>query len=444
MDRRFRCRAPARLRALSGRIRARDEDIERGRRAGLGGGALRSARAGRVHSLPAARGHRARGTPRSRARRGGACAPSAWDVRGVFLVARGGPPESSRVESRYREALFVTIRTTRGRWLLPRRARASSRGVTARDDQSPGPRDRPDHADEPPEEEDARDGPASVSSGEACGALPPRLVGNRFGDLCRTRYRDAAVLPRRERHRRLVAGVGAGRTHRGDGDARRRARRARDVAFRRRGGGCGDGEGKKADGGAAFATFAWDDASRPGLRPFSKTTRAYARSANDDDGATVHAEEEGIHDERGDRDGDDEDLEDLLTESEYADDEDAFGDPFAASYRRDRSRFADARDDASVSSFSSASVMAASERTQSARLGSRSGSLHANASLNDERSGFGSGGTSSRRRERTGPKPSTRFPRATEPDETRVARLRASPGLRLVPRLVSRRWTSWR
>ena len=92
------------------------------------------------------------------------------------------PPESSRVESRYREALFVTIRTTRGRWLLPApREGIIAGGDGARDDESPGPRDRPDHADEPPVEEDARDGPASVSSGEARGALPPpRLVGNRF------------------------------------------------------------------------------------------------------------------------------------------------------------------------------------------------------------------------------------------------------------------------
>ena len=316
------------------------------------------------------------------------------------------PPESSRVESRYREALFVTIRTTRGRWLLPApREGIIAGGDGARDDQSPGPRDRPDHADEPPEEEDARDGPASVSSGEACGALPPpRLVGNRFWrplpHVIGTRqfYHDENVtadwspaLAPDERTAEMVMRGGArgARETSPSGDEAEEAGTAKKE--------------EKADGGAAFATFAWDDASFFAGSPPVLEDDAYARSANDDDGATVHAEEEGIHDERGDRDGDDEDLEDLLTESEYADDEDAFVDPFAAaSYRRDRSRFADARDDASVSSFSSASVMAASERTQSARLGSRSGSLHANASLNDERSGFGSGGTPSRRRERDG------------------------------------------
>jgi len=310
------------------------------------------------------------------------------------------PPESSRVESRYREALFVTIRTTRGRWLLPApREGIIAGGDGARDDESPGPRDRPDHADEPPEEEDARDGPASVSSGEARGALPPpRLVGNRFWrplpHVIGTRqfYHDENVtadwspaLAPDERTAEMVMR---------DGDATSPSGDEAEEA------GTAKAEGKKkADGAAAFATFAWDEASFFSGSPPVLEDDAYARSANDDDGATVHAEEEGLNDARGDRDGDDEDP---LTESEYADDEDAFGDPFAAAARRDRSRFADERDDASVSSFSSASVMAASERTQSARLGSGSRSLNANASLNDERSGFGSGGMPLRRREREG------------------------------------------
>ena len=313
------------------------------------------------------------------------------------------PPESSRVESRYREALFVTIRTTRGRWLLPApREGIIAGGDGARDDESPGPRDRPDHADEPPEEEDARDGPASVSSGEARGALPPpRLVGNRFWrplpHVIGTRqfYHDENVtadwspaLAPDERTAEMVMR---------DGDATSPSADEAEEA------GTAKAEGKKkADGAAAFATFAWDEASFFSGSPPVLEDDAYARSANDDDGATVHAEDGGLNDARGDRDGDDEDP---LTESEYADDEDAFGDPFAAaSYRRDWSRFAEASDDASVSSFSSASVMAASERTQSARLLEfRSGTL--NASLNDERSeGFGSGGAPSRRREHEGMK----------------------------------------
>ena len=308
------------------------------------------------------------------------------------------PPESSRVESRYREALFVTIRTTRGRWLLPApREGIIAGGDGARDDESPGPRDRPDHADEPPEEEDARDGPASVSSGEARGALPPpRLVGNRFWrplpHVIGTRqfYHDENVtadwspaLAPDERTAEMVMRDGDATSPSGDEAEEAGTAKAEE----------------KADGAAAFATFAWDEASFFSGSPPVLEDDAYARSANDDDGATVHAEEEGLNDARGDRDGDDEDP---LTESEYADDEDAFGDPFAAAARRDRSRFADERDDASVSSFSSASVMAASERTQSARLGSGSRSLNANASLNDERSGFGSGGMPLRRREREG------------------------------------------
>ena len=308
------------------------------------------------------------------------------------------PPESSRVESRYREALFVTIRTTRGRWLLPApREGIIAGGDGARDDDSPGPRDRPDHADEPPEEEDARDGPASVSSGEARGALPPpRLVGNRFWrplpHVIGTRqfYHDENVtadwspaLAPDERTAEMVMRDGDATSPSGDEAEEAGTAKAEE----------------KADGAAAFATFAWDEASFFSGSPPVLEDDAYARSANDDDGATVHAEEEGLNDARGDRDGDDEDP---LTESEYADDEDAFGDPFAAAARRDRSRFADERDDASVSSFSSASVMAASERTQSARLGSGSRSLNANASLNDERSGFGSGGMPLRRREREG------------------------------------------
>jgi len=312
------------------------------------------------------------------------------------------PPESSRVESRYREALFVTIRTTRGRWLLPApREGIIAGGDGARDDESPGPRDRPDHADEPPEEEDARDGPASVSSGEARGALPPpRLVGNRFWrplpHVIGTRqfYHDENVtadwspaLAPDERTAEMVMRGGA-----------RGARETSPSGDEAEEAGTAKAE-EKADGAAAFATFAWDEASFFSGSPPVLEDDAYARSANDDDGATVHAEEEGLNDARGDRDGDDEDP---LTESEYADDEDAFGDPFAAAARRDRSRFADERDDASVSSFSSASVMAASERTQSARLGSGSRSLNANASLNDERSGFGSGGMPLRRREREG------------------------------------------
>ena len=310
------------------------------------------------------------------------------------------PPESSRVESRYREALFVTIRTTRGRWLLPApREGIIAGGDGARDDESPGPRDRPDHADEPPEEEDARDGPASVSSGEARGALPPpRLVGNRFWrplpHVIGTRqfYHDENVtadwspaLAPDERTAEMVMRDGDATSPSGDEAEEAGTAKAEEK--------------KKADGAAAFATFAWDEASFFSGSPPVLEDDAYARSANDDDGATVHAEEEGLNDARGDRDGDDEDP---LTESEYADDEDAFGDPFAAAARRDRSRFADERDDASVSSFSSASVMAASERTQSARLGSGSRSLNANASLNDERSGFGSGGMPLRRREREG------------------------------------------
>jgi len=317
------------------------------------------------------------------------------------------PPESSRVESRYREALFVTIRTTRGRWLLPApREGIIAGGDGARDDESPGPRDRPDHADEPPEEEDARDGPASVSSGEARGALPPpRLVGNRFWrplpHVIGTRqfYHDENVtadwspaLAPDERTAEMVMR---------DGDATSPSADEAEEA-----GTAKAEEKKKADGAAAFATFAWDEASFfSGSRESVLEDDAYTlEDANDDDRSAIvqRPENGGTHDERGDRDGDDEDP---LTESEYADDEDAFGDPFAAaSYRRDWSRFAEASDDASVSSFSSASVMAASERTQSARLLEfRSGTL--NASLNDERSeGFGSGGAPSRRREREGMK----------------------------------------
>ena len=129
LDRRFRCRAPARApRVERSHPRARDEDIERGRRAGLGGGALRSARAGRVHSLPAARGHRARGTPRSRARRGGACAPSAWDDRGVFLVARGGPPRVVSRRIAVPRGAFRNNPNDAGQVAPPRAARGHHRG----------------------------------------------------------------------------------------------------------------------------------------------------------------------------------------------------------------------------------------------------------------------------------------------------------------------------
>lgn len=348
------------------------------------------------------------------------------------------PPESSRVESRYREALFVTIRTTRGRWLLPApREGIIAGGDGARDDESPGPRDRPDHADEPPEEEDARDGPASVSSGEARGALPPpRLVGNRFWrplpHVIGTRqfYHDENVtadwspaLAPDERTAEMVMRDGDATSPSGDEAEETGTAKAEEK--------------KKADGAAAFATFAWDEASFFSGSPPVLEDDAYARSANDDDGATVHAEEEGLNDARGDRDGDDEDP---LTESEYADDEDAFGDPFAAAARRDRSRFADERDDASVSSFSSASVMAASERTQSARLGSGSRSLNANASLNDERSGFGSGGMPLRRREREGTENIDAFSardgagrNARHPSSRVSGSLAPSPAARLAP-----------
>ena len=256
------------------------------------------------------------------------------------------------------------------------------------------------------------------------------------GDLCRTSS-DAAVLPRRERHRRLVAGVGAGRTHRGDGDARRRARCARgrrlpETRRRRR----GRRRRKKSRRRRRVRDVRVGRCVVFAGSPPVLEDDAYARSANDDDGATVHAEEEGIHDERGDRDGDDEDLEDLLTESEYAGRHEDAGDPFAASYRRDRSRFRRARRHVGVFVLVGVGDGGVGEDAERAlrvsvwfptrervpkrrtlRLRKRRDAVTAPRTRRD------------RNRRRV-------FPRATEPDETRVARLRASPGRRLVPRLV--------
>jgi hypothetical protein len=99
-------------------------------------------------------------------------------------------PESSRVESRYREALRVTIRTTRGKWLLPAPREGVVAGdVGARDDTLPSSNEpTPNHADERDEGE-RRDGQQTGSSGEATQTLtnsrPRDWSATASGDLCR-------------------------------------------------------------------------------------------------------------------------------------------------------------------------------------------------------------------------------------------------------------------
>ena len=317
-------------------------------------------------------------------------------------------PESSRVESRYREALRVTIRTTRGKWLLP----APLEGVTAgddgaRDDTSADSREHLDHVDAR-EEGVARDGPAPVGSLEASRALPPpRLVGNQFWrplpHVIGTRqfYHDEnvtadwspALAPDEYTAKAVMRGGSRGASEASSsGDETEEAKTAEERGKR------------NANGAAAFATYAWD----PRARVFGDQSSVFeddsnVESANSDDAVTVCSVEErgsptnGRGAEFGDNPEDGRE-----TESERAEDEDdLFGDPFEAAARRDRSRVADARDDwSSASSFSAASVMAASERTQKARGSPARG---------EKIFGFGSGGIR-RRRERE----------VTENDETRA------------------------
>ena len=332
-------------------------------------------------------------------------------------------PESSRVESRYREALRVTIRTTRGKWLLP----APLEGVTAGDD---GARDETSSDSREPlghagarEEGVARDGPAPVGSREASGALPPpQLVGNRFWrplpHVIGTRqfYHDENVTadwsPALAPDEYTAKAVTRG----GDSGGASEASVSGDEAEEAK---AAESRGRNAAGAAAFATYAWDPRARFfGNRSALEDGSDDVGSASDDDdddddddAVTAYAEEEGTTfyrraTTRGAAFGDH--LEDgRETESERADDEDdLFGDPFAAAARHGRSRFADtSRDDgSSASSFSSASVMAASERTQKARGSPARG---------DKKKTFGFGGGRIRpRREREG----------TETDEARGAR----------------------
>ena len=295
-------------------------------------------------------------------------------------------PESSRVESRYREALRVTIRTTRGKWLLPAPREGVVAGdVGARDDDPPSSNEPLDHADARDEGE-RRDGPAPGSSGEATQTLtalpPPRLVGNRFWrplpHVIGTRqfYHDEnvtadwspALAPDEFTAKAVMRGArGASDDDAFSGDdAEGATAEARSNAK------------NKNHGAATFSTYAWDEASFFGDPAVFEdlSLRAGREIANDVDGTVSSAEEDdtrrvfGFDDDEDEDEDEDEDAS-RYTESSLsaADEDDAFGDSFAAAARRDRSRFADARDDKSetASSFSSASVMAASERTQNAR-----------------------------------------------------------------------------
>ena len=294
-------------------------------------------------------------------------------------------PESSRVESRYREALRVTIRTTRGKWLLPAPREGVVAGdVGARDDEPPSSNEpTPNHADKRDEGE-RRDGQESGSSGEATQTLtalpPPRLVGNRFWRplpfVIGTRqfYHDENVTadwsPALAPDEFTAKAVMRGARGASDDDAL-----SGDDAE----GATGETRSKaknKNHGAATFSTYAWDEASFFGDPAFLEdlSLRAGRESANDVDGTVSSAEEDDTRQKLFGFDDDDDEDEDAsrYTESSLsaADDDDAFGDPFAAAARRDRSRFADGfGDDKSetASSFSSASVMAASERTQNAR-----------------------------------------------------------------------------
>ena len=294
-------------------------------------------------------------------------------------------PESSRVESRYREALRVTIRTTRGKWLLPAPREGVVAGdVGARDDEPPSSNEpTPNHADKRDEGE-RRDGQESGSSGEATQTLtalpPPRLVGNRFWRplpfVIGTRqfYHDENVTadwsPALAPDEFTAKAVMRGARGASDDDAF-----SGDDAE----GATGETRSKaknKNHGAATFSTYAWDEASFFGDPAFLEdlSLRAGRESANDVDGTVSSAEEDDTRQKLFGFDDDDDEDEDAsrYTESSLsaADDDDAFGDPFAAAARRDRSRFADGfGDDKSetASSFSSASVMAASERTQNAR-----------------------------------------------------------------------------
>ena len=294
-------------------------------------------------------------------------------------------PESSRVESRYREALRVTIRTTRGKWLLPAPREGVVAGdVGARDDTLPSSNEpTPNHADERDEGE-RRDGQQTGSSGEATQTLtklpPPRLVGNRFW-----RPLPFVIGTRQFYHDENVTADWSPALAPDEFTAKAVMRGARgasdDDAFSGDDAEGATGETRwnandKNHGAATFSTYAWDEASFFGDPAFLEdlSLRAGRESANDVDGTVSSAEEDDTRQKLFGFDDDEDEDEDAsrYTESSLsaADDDDAFGDPFAAAARRDRSRFADGfGDDKSetASSFSSASVMAASERTQNAR-----------------------------------------------------------------------------
>jgi hypothetical protein len=292
-------------------------------------------------------------------------------------------PESSRVESRYREALRVTIRTTRGKWLLPAPREGVVAGdVGARDDTLPSSNEpTPNHADERDEGE-RRDGQQTGSSGEATQTLtklpPPRLVGNRFW-----RPLPFVIGTRQFYHDENVTADWSPALAPDEFTAKAVMRGARgasdDDAFSGDDAEGATGETRwnandKNHGAATFSTYAWDEASFFGDPAFLEdlSLRAGRESANDVDGTVSSAEEDDTRQKLFGFDDDDDDDASRYTESSLsaADDDDAFGDPFAAAARRDRSRFADGfGDDKSetASSFSSASVMAASERTQNAR-----------------------------------------------------------------------------
>ena len=294
-------------------------------------------------------------------------------------------PESSRVESRYREALRVTIRTTRGKWLLPAPREGVVAGdVGARDDTLPSSNEpTPNHADERDEGE-RRDGQQTGSSGEATQTLtalpPPRLVGNRFW-----RPLPFVIGTRQFYHDENVTADWSPALAPDEFTAKAVMRGARgasdDDAFSGDDAEGATGETRsnaknKNHGAATFSTYAWDEASFFGDPAVFEdlSLRAGRESANDVDGTVSSAEEDDTRQKLFGFDDDDDEDEDAsrYTESSLsaADDDDAFGDPFAAAARRDRSRFADGFcDDKSetASSFSSASVMAASERTQNAR-----------------------------------------------------------------------------
>ena len=292
-------------------------------------------------------------------------------------------PESSRVESRYREALRVTIRTTRGKWLLPAPREGVVAGdVGARDDTLPSSNEpTPNHADERDEGE-RRDGQQTGSSGEATQTLtalpPPRLVGNRFW-----RPLPFVIGTRQFYHDENVTADWSPALAPDEFTAKAVMRGARgasdDDAFSGDDAEGATGETRsnaknKNHGAATFSTYAWDEASFFGDPAVFEdlSLRAGRESANDVDGTVSSAEEDDTRQKLFGFDDDEDEDASRYTESSLsaADDDDAFGDPFAAAARRDRSRFADGFcDDKSetASSFSSASVMAASERTQNAR-----------------------------------------------------------------------------